>query len=155
VEKLTELGATKIMALETERCVRAGAQATSDNKLKRWHAIAKAAALQCERALIPDVVAAQSLPQLLEKMQAEDTRILICAERSQAQSLSTLLANDNSLPDSPSLVVLVGPEGGFTENEFKMVEQAGAQSVTLGKRILRSETAAVYAASLIVGCLDK
>jgi 16S rRNA (uracil1498-N3)-methyltransferase len=69
--------------------------------------------------------------------------------------LADLLANQSDKIKSASLVVLVGPEGGFTENEFKFAQDAGVEPVTLGKRILRSETAAVYAASLIIGCLDK
>jgi 16S rRNA (uracil1498-N3)-methyltransferase len=199
IEKLTELGVIEIVPIESERSVvqvseKSSKQSAEEQKLKRWSTIAKEAAEQCERAVIPRVVWPVKLDKFLQEAQSRYGNLIICAERKDAQSLSSLLANPTSLaaiagrpspapggtgaspappstraagtdptqatstaspPTGPSLVVLVGPEGGFTENEFDRAEKAGAMPVTLGQRILRSETAAVYAASLIIGCLDK
>ncbi|HEY9718487.1 MAG TPA: RsmE family RNA methyltransferase [Trichormus sp.] len=199
IEKLTELGVTEIIPIESERSVvqvseKSSKPSAEEQKLKRWSAIAREAAEQCERALIPKVVWPVKLEKFLQDYRSRSGGLVICAERKQAQSLPALLANPASRaamaahsspaaggtdsgqapapkgPGSadsaqapstattsrePSLVVLIGPEGGFTENEFDLAEKAGAMPVTLGKRILRSETAAVYAASLIIGCLDK
>jgi len=160
IEKLTELGANEIVVIETKRSVvqvseKSSSASGREQKLKRWHAIAREAAEQCERGLIPEVVWPVSLERFLEEGSSQYGRLLICAERSGAQPLSALLANSEVDLAEASLAVLVGPAGGFTENEFEQAEKAGAQPVTLGKRILRSETAAVYAASLITGCLDK
>ncbi|HEY9774172.1 MAG TPA: 16S rRNA (uracil(1498)-N(3))-methyltransferase [Planktothrix sp.] len=155
IEKLTELGAAEIIAMETERSMRAGDREAKESKLKRWQAIAKEASQQCERALIPDVVAAQPFATTLDLLRQRGDRILIAAERKDARTLLALLANSDRNDTVASLAVLIGPEGGFTEDEFKMAEDAGAEPIALGKRILRSETAAIYAASLITGCLDK
>jgi 16S rRNA (uracil1498-N3)-methyltransferase len=199
IEKLTELGVTEIVPIECERSVvqvseKSSKQPAEEQKLKRWSAIAREAAEQCERALIPKVVWPVKLETFLQEARSRYGSVIICAERKDAQSLPALLANpasraatagessptaggieegqaplstESADADSaqapstaatsakPSLVVLVGPEGGFTEIEFDLAEKAGAMPVTLGRRILRSETAAVYAASLIIGCLDK
>jgi len=150
----------KIVPIDTERSlVKLTAEgATKDgesSKLVRWRAIVREAAEQCERAMIPDVVCPVRLLDYLEQSCKSGFTTLICAERKGAQTLSNLLASETLKKPAPSLVVLIGPEGGFAENEFRKAEELDVVPVSLGKRILRSETAAVYAASLLMGHLDR
>jgi 16S rRNA (uracil1498-N3)-methyltransferase len=158
IEKLTEVGVSKIVPIETQRSLvkhhEAGGNG-SQPKLDRWRAIAREAAEQCERGLIPDVVLPTKLEKIIQDARDNKVHMLICAERSGAPALADLLAKGGVVLSEASLVVLIGPEGGFTESEIEQAINAGAKPITLGKRILRSETAAVYATSLLVGHLDK
>jgi 16S rRNA (uracil1498-N3)-methyltransferase len=173
IEKLTEIGVAKIVPIMTARSVvryEAGQPEEFSGKLKRWQAIAREAAEQCERGLIPDMVRPVALDKFLTERKSVKEELIIGAERSGARGLAELLASGEirhffrqaSPDDSPaanhdaaSLVVLVGPEGGLTRGEFELAFATGAKPVTLGKRILRTETAALYAASLLIGHLDK
>lgn len=147
VEKLTELGVRKIVALIVERSVALG-----DNS-DRWHAIAKEAAEQCERALIPNVVAPTTLVDFLGGgFKDINEAAIILAERSNAMTLPAVLCNLAPRPNKISIIV--GAEGGFTANELQLAQDAGAHAVFLGARILRAETAAIYAVSITVSTLD-
>lgn len=149
IEKLTELGVSSIVPLATRRSVVLPGGGI-EQKLKRWQTIMREAAEQCERGVVPDIVSPLAFTEFIERLPAGDTTF-ICAERINAQPLSSALHAANQ---TASLVVLVGPEGGWTEEELKLAETAGAKPVTLGARILRSETAAIHAASLIAGATD-
>jgi 16S rRNA (uracil1498-N3)-methyltransferase len=105
--------------------------------------------------MIPDVVRPQPLAALLEDAKNAGDVAILCAERSGAQPLSALLASGSLTEGTPSLVVLIGPEGGFSENEFMIAGKLGVIQVSLGKRILRSETAAVYASALLISHFDR
>lgn len=161
IEKLTELGVSKIVPLIAERSVakigRAGRKERAregipnepaSGKASRWQKIAREAAEQCERPTIPQVVKPLTLEEILsetgERMNAVK---LMLSERSQAAHLKDILCN---LPAPPeSVLVVVGPEGGFSEREFALASESNIRFATLGKRILRSETAAICSASLI------
>ena len=171
IEKLTEIGAHEIVPLETSRSLSrlaqddktdaqtgrakreakgdAKAQASMTAKLERWTAIARESAEQSERAMIPNMVRPHTMKDLLAKHKQAGSEIIICAERKSAEPLSRLLTSKMVSPPQVPLVVLVGPEGGFTDEEFQLAEDAGAVRISLGKRVLRSETAAVYTAALL------
>jgi 16S rRNA (uracil1498-N3)-methyltransferase len=150
LEKLTELGATSIVPLLVQHSV------ARDGKLSRWQNIVKEAAEQCERAFVPDIWAPIPIEAYLKRLVTDepDSTIFICAERAKAMTLPVVLCNQSVLPPH-KISVIVGAEGGFTEEELKMAEDLGVVPVTLGSRILRAETAAIYALSLIASCLEQ
>jgi 16S rRNA (uracil1498-N3)-methyltransferase len=177
LEKLTELGVSNIVPLLPERGVvrpgganEKGRDSRTDNKLTRWKTIVREAAEQCERAIPPVVsVPVQSLI-YLSSPNAETEHIrYICLERSDAPLLVNAL--QNSLSDATGgainktaianrfgiesiSIVVVGPEGGFTSDETSTAESHGWKPVSLGSRILRSETAALCAMAQIASVLD-
>lgn len=137
LEKAVELGVSEIVPLQTTR--------TEKGRLKRQRAenILVAAMKQCGRSCLPVLAESQSLTDLLSHSSAD--RHLLCHE--QVDTSHTLAAALSQTPTSRSLCVLVGPEGGFTEDEVEAALQAGAELVSLGPRRLRAETAAIVAAA--------
>ena len=182
IEKLTELGVSRIIPLATQRSVvkiedqtrvrptgvrgsAAGAPLPEvpfqdapgkrcQAKLSRWRSIAKEAAEQCERLTIPHVVAPEKLADLLvQKREGEDLIVFMLAERSSSPHLLDFLGNHSDAPQKA--LIVVGPEGGFTEEELHLASESNLTLVSLGSRILRSETAAIYATSLIASFWNK
>ena len=152
VEKLTELGVSTVIPIVSEHTV---VRHKSEGKLTRWQSIARESSEQCERATIPQVVSPIELEQLLSDQdklhKTNSTLALICAERRGAPPLHDLLhiqAADKRTPQN--ILVIVGPEGGLTEREIALATRKSYQAVSLGPRILRSETAAIYAVGQII-----
>jgi len=156
LEKLTEVGATTIVPIVLERTVvqLPGADKTDgnlSNKRQRWVAIAREAAQQCERALIPDVVSPQKFADFVKTYGNGAAAKFIAAERTLAPPLVDV--SDN-ISDT-SICIAIGAEGGFTEEEIALSFTHGFAPVSLGKRILRAETAALYAATILLCRLDR
>lgn len=145
VEKGSELGLTTLVPLYTERTVVREALARTKTKLSRWHRIAEAAARQCGRRILLDVNPPQSLSEFCVAQQAARTKIM-CWEAEPRCGIRDVL--EAPLPTGP-VVVLIGPEGGWTEQEVAQARAHGFVTVSLGPRILRTETAAVTLISLI------
>ncbi len=142
VEKLVELGVAEIVPLVSERAV-AGASAA---KLERWRRIARAAAQQCGRSQIPAIGSPASFAQLLERS-AEFDRIILPWELAERVDLRERLPD--LVAGARSLLLVVGPEGGFSHDEVETARAAGAVPVSLGARILRTETAALVLLSIV------
>ena len=141
VQKATELGATHLVPVLTERSVVRLDDRQSERKLSHWRAIAVAACEQSGRNRPPQVLAALPLAQFLGADAGESTRLLL--------SPSSRLR----IPDVPkpvrAVTVLIGPEGGLTEEEQERAVAAGFIGVRLGPRVLRTETAAIAALALL------
>ncbi len=145
VQKSTELGVRSIIPVLSERTI-ARAQATRSTKqVERWQRIALEAAQQAERWEIPQVYGPHTF-EAYHRRGAEDLVRLILCERSQAMSLSSVV-----LPSEPAtgLALLVGPEGGWSPNEVEAAVAQGHIPVSLGDRILRAETAALAALTIV------
>lgn len=141
LQKATELGVSRIVPFESSRCV-VHAKGEKEKKQKeRWQSIVRSAAEQCKRNEIPCVDSIMSLRQLLSI--SADNRL--CAYEKADETAASLSACMNG----KSTLVMIGPEGGFSEEEISFFVANHVRSVTLGKRILRAETAAVYACSVI------
>jgi 16S rRNA (uracil1498-N3)-methyltransferase len=139
VEKCVELGVHQIIPLLTERTV--GKEA----KLERWRKIAKEAAEQSKRAIIPEIKSLSKFENVL-KLKTEFDLSLIPWELEQKTTLKQALTSNYSLPPSlSSILLLIGPEGGFSQSEVATAVKAGFVSVSLGPRILRTETAGLAA----------
>jgi 16S rRNA (uracil1498-N3)-methyltransferase len=135
IEKVTELGAGAVLPFYSRRSV---VQDIGDAKLERWRRIAKTAAQQCDRRDVPEVRAPATFEALLE-VYTEYDLVLMPWERAKSDPLRVLLPA--WLQRANRVLVVVGPEGGFTTDEADLAIAAGARLVSLGERILRSETA--------------
>ena len=156
LEKLTELGATEIVPLVTTRSV--GRQ----EKTTRWVSIVREASEQCERPLVPEILAPMAMKEYFAHLgNGPDATVFICVERSHESSpdkhctppLHMVLCNLRVLAPH-KISVIVGGEGGFTLDELETAQNAGAMPVSLGKLILRSETAAIYTLAVLMAVLD-
>jgi 16S rRNA (uracil1498-N3)-methyltransferase len=141
VQKATELGVTAIVPVLTERTVVKLDSKQSERKLAHWHGIAVAACEQSGRDKIPDIVAPLPLHEFLRAMDPQATRLLL-------SPTGTQRVNDLKAPER-KLVVLIGPEGGLSETEQRAAIGAGFFAVRMGPRVLRTETAAVAALTLL------
>ncbi len=143
VEKLTELGAARIVPLLSQRVV---AAASGANKRDRWRRLAKTAAQQCGRADIPQIDEPVPYDRLLQAFGQYDCVLFpweLCDGPPLRQSLPPLLERANTV------LVAIGPEGGFTHAEADAARTAGAHVVSLGRRIFRTETAALVVLAII------
>ena len=144
IQKAVELGAYSIVPVAMEHSVVRLDGAKADKKVERWQKIAEAAAKQSKRDIIPQVQAVQSVSQMLANNNCK-TKIIAyeCEDR---MSLKTALREAGQLDD---LLLIIGPEGGISEGELNKAREAGAIPVSLGRRILRAETAGLVAMSAI------
>jgi 16S rRNA (uracil1498-N3)-methyltransferase len=156
IQKTTELGVHEIVPIAAGRSVARLPAGDAAPRLARWEKIAQEAARQCGRADVPAIASPRSLAEAIasDGNQPEHLRLALW-EGSRGRPLRAALAGHPSAPVTVSL--LVGPEGGFAEEEIATAEHAGFEIVGLGPRILRVETAAVVAVALVqfaTGALD-
>jgi 16S rRNA (uracil1498-N3)-methyltransferase len=141
VQKATELGVSRLVPLLTERSVvRLDAQ-QADRKFNHWRAVAIAACEQCGRNRLPDVALPTQLRGFLRQAMGGGTRLLLSPE-------ATRRIEDIPRPEAGA-TVLIGPEGGLSDEEQQDAQAAGFTAVRLGPRILRTETAAIAAITLL------
>ena len=145
IQKATELGAYEIIAFPSARCVSKPDDKSLRKKLERWQKIAASAAEQSGRGRIPQVRVLPGYAAALEEA-AQSDKALLFYENEQAVTLKM------ALTQSPyeTVSLLTGPEGGLEEREVEQARAAGLQVCTLGKRILRCETAPLCALSAVM-----
>ena len=150
VRKATELGAARIVPLESERTVVHLEEDRSDRKLEKWQTAAIEAAKQCGNPFVPEILAVQRAAAFMEASKGYDLK-LIASLQPGAKPLKAVLAAYAAAHGRPPRKVLwlVGPEGDFTPAEMSLSKAAGFEPVTLGPLVLRCETAAVYALSVL------
>ncbi|RAU94202.1 16S rRNA (uracil(1498)-N(3))-methyltransferase [Paenibacillus sp. YN15] len=153
IQKCTELGADRFIPFLSKRTVVQYDEKKEAKRLERWAKIAKEAAEQAHRNRIPAIDGPVGWKRLLELAKETDLA-LFCYELESGFALRELLAKQLAVPSAdgrrPRILVMVGPEGGFTEQEAAEAEAAGCRSISLGKRILRTETAAMAALTCIM-----
>ncbi len=145
IQKATELGAYEIVAFPSSRCVSRPDEKSLAKKLERWQKIAASAAEQSGRGLVPKVMTLNSYKAALERA-AQADKALLFYENEQATTLKMAL----SAGEYHSVSLLTGPEGGFEMSEVEQAAKAGLQVCTLGKRILRCETAPLCALNAVM-----
>lgn len=146
LQKCTEIGADKFLIMETMRSVPRIAPAKLPARLERWRAIVREAAEQSGRARMPTVEGILSFENALAR--AKNSNVGIIAWECERET--GLISEMPSIRSAQSVAYLVGPEGGFTEEEVTMARAGGIIPVSLGSRILRTETAAIVGAALII-----
>lgn len=150
LQKGTELGVSRFLPVVTQRSIVRKPAMIAKKKMTRWRRIIREATEQSRRGRIPQLSPVVTLGAALEEA-AEASLTLIPWE--QASQVSLAAAIPNPRPDS--VVLFIGPEGGFTEEEVARGRQYGAIPVTLGPRILRSETAAIVSVALVLHQLQE
>lgn len=138
IQKAVELGAFQVIPVAMKRCVVKLDEKKADAKIKRWQGIAEAAAKQSKRGVIPTVAPAMSYPQAV-KMASEMDLKLVPYELAEGMEQTKRLIE--SVRSGQQIAIFIGPEGGFDPEEIRIATEAGIQPITLGKRILRTETA--------------
>ncbi|MFB4330741.1 RsmE family RNA methyltransferase [Paenibacillus sp. CR_12] len=149
IQKCTEIGAVSFVPFLSERTIVQYDAKKEGKRLERWRKIAKEAAEQAHRNRIPSVEQPLTWKNLLAAFSGYDA-VYFCYEKEQGSQLRDVLKPfaEQALRESAkpaSLLLVVGPEGGFTEEECRAAEAAGAVAVGLGRRILRCETAGMTA----------
>jgi 16S rRNA (uracil1498-N3)-methyltransferase len=139
VQKATEMGVSRIVPLSTERCEVRLKGDREDKRLSHWRSVAISAAEQCGRARVPDILPVMNITEWLEYSQRCDLRLVL--HHRTEKSL-------NSLSKPNSIALMIGPEGGLSADEITQAEKSGFLPVSLGPRVLRTETAPVAAMAL-------
>jgi 16S rRNA (uracil1498-N3)-methyltransferase len=147
IQKCTEIGASAFIPFTSTHTVVQYDPKQIAKRMERWQKIAKEAAEQAHRSVIPKVHNIHSWKQLMSMTQEVGCR-LFCYEKPSAKSLKLVLS-ENRVNLKHPILVMVGPEGGFSDQEAADAEAAGWTAVSLGARILRTETAAMLA----LGCV--
>jgi 16S rRNA (uracil1498-N3)-methyltransferase len=155
VRKATELGAAAVVPLESERTLVRLADDRSERKIEKWRTAAIEAAKQCGNPWLPEIVPVQKAAAFMESARGYDLK-LIASLRPGAQSLRPALAAFRAAAPARaagakpwSVLWLIGPEGDFTPAELNLAQSCGFVGITLGPLVLRCETAAVYALSVL------
>lgn len=146
IQKCSELGVYEIVPVELKRCVVKLDGKDKLKKIERWQKIAEVAAKQSLRNDILEVHKIVSFNEMLEKFKEFD--YVIMAYEKEDNSLKNVIKNITDL--NSKIAVVIGPEGGIDEVEAEKIVEAGAKSVSLGKRILRTETAPVAISAIIM-----
>ena len=150
-QKATELGVKRIVLLTSERCIIKWEDKEVSKKIDRLNKIAKEASEQSHRLVIPEIVGVYPLSNIPTTLLAKTNLFAYEKEAGKTEKLYEILNTTRG-----DISILVGPEGGFSEKEADMITRKyNFIPVSLGKRILRSETAAIYALSVISYSLEK
>ncbi len=145
IQKAVELGVYGIIPTEMNRCVVKLDDKKKKNKVTRWQAIAESAAKQSKRNAIPEVFDVLSYQEMLKK--AKELDLLLVPYENRDGMTATVNAL-SKIKDGMSVGILIGPEGGFEESEVNCAIDMGGEVISLGKRILRTETAAITAVGM-------
>ncbi len=137
IQKTTELGVTRIVPCKMARCVSKPDDKQLHKKVERWQKIAESAAKQSGRGIIPEVADAVTFAEAVDQMQTADMAFAPF-ECERTVSIRELLEN---AAEVKTAAFIIGPEGGFDPSEIEKISELGIPTVTLGKRILRTETA--------------
>ncbi len=146
MQKITELGASKFILFESKYCdVKA-----NTNKRERMDKVSISAAKQCGRSSIVLSCGILNISEICEKIKSYD-KFFVAYEMADGKSLFECLKTSNKLNN---IALMIGAEGGFSADEIEKLKDAGAEIVTLGRRILRTETASIAGTALIMQMLD-
>lgn len=140
IQKCVELGVEGIVPVEMNRCVVKLDDKKKKSKVARWQSIAESAAKQSKRSIIPEISDVLSFGQAIEKAKELDVFLVPYESKDGMNSTKEALSE---IKKGFTVGILIGPEGGFDEKEIENAEAAGGKIISLGKRILRTETAAI------------
>lgn len=152
IQKAVELGVHEIIPVETKHCVVKLDAKKAKAKTERWQAIAEAAAKQSKRRIVPVVAEPVSFSEALKKAEHMEVRLI---PYELAEGMDKTKEIIGALPENADIAVFIGPEGGFDETEIEKAVGCGLTPITLGKRILRTETAGFTVMAWIMYRLEK
>ena len=155
IQKSVELGVYDITQLQMKRCVVKLNEKDKAKKIQRWQKISEVAAKQCGRNIIPKINNIVNVKEVCNLCNEYDI-VLIAYENEKENTLKKELKNLKKLDkEEIKVAVIIGPEGGIAPEEIEMFEENGAKIITLGNRILRTETVALSVLSIIMYELEK
>ena len=150
IQKSVELGANEITPVEMKRSVSKIEEKSKSKKLERWQKISEVAAKQCGRDTIPKINSITSIKNICNLISEYDI-VLLAYENEENNTLKNeLLKIKNNKKENLKIGIIIGPEGGLDTEEVQKLKENGAKVVTLGKRILRTETVAFTMISIIM-----
>lgn len=138
VQKAVELGVHQIIPMATKRAIVKLDEKKAKNKIERWQGIAEAAAKQSKRRVIPQISQVMSMKEAVALAKDMDVKII---PYELAEGMAETKKIIENIRPGQSVAIFIGPEGGFEDNEIQAALENGIQPITLGKRILRTETA--------------
>lgn len=147
IQKAVELGVSEIIPVKTKRVVVKIEEKKQASKVARWNAIAESAAKQSKRSIIPKVSEPKSIDNALEIVKDFGVKLIPYENADGIEKTRKIL---NGMDKTKNIAVFIGPEGGFEEEEVKKINKSGFEVITLGKRILRTETAGLALLSNIM-----
>ena len=151
IQKAVELGAYEVIPVETRRCVVKLDGKKAAKKVDRWQQIAESAAKQSKRMLIPHVHEVITFKEALKYAESMDIRLIPYELAKGMPETKEILA---AIEPGQSIGIFIGPEGGFEEKEVEAAIEGGAKPITLGRRILRTETAGLAILSVLMFQLE-
>ena len=149
IQKGTELGVSKFIPVAFKRSIVKLSGKDEQKKIERWQKIAEVASKQSHRDLVPEIASVISVKNICQLVPEYDIMLLAYEEETK-HSIKQELLNIKHTKENLRIAVVIGPEGGIEQEEVCELEKAGARSVSLGKRILRTETVALQVASIIM-----
>lgn len=152
IQKSVELGAYDITPVEMKRCIVKLNEKDKEKKIQRWQKIAEVAAKQCKRDIIPKINNITNVKLICNIIQNYDI-ILVAYEKEKERTLKSELKKIKEY-NQKNIGIIIGPEGGLDEDDVKLLEESGAKVITLGNRILRTETVALNVLSNIMYKLE-
>ncbi|MBQ7429643.1 MAG: 16S rRNA (uracil(1498)-N(3))-methyltransferase [Butyrivibrio sp.] len=138
IQKCVELGVYQVIPVSTKRSIVKLDEKKAESKIKRWQSISEAAAKQSKRRIIPEVSKPVTMKQAVEMAKEMDVRLI---PYELAEGMDKTREIINSIEPGQSVAIFIGPEGGFDDKEIELCRENGIEPITLGKRILRTETA--------------
>lgn len=157
IQKCTELGVSRIVPVEMARCVVKLDAKKEGAKIKRWYGVAESAAKQSKRMIVPEISGVMKYKAAIEEAGAADLAIVpyeAAGTLDGAEGMAFTRKLIGGMKPGQRCAVFIGPEGGFAEEEIAYALEKGVQPVTLGKRILRTETAGMFVLSAIGYALE-
>ena len=150
IQKSVELGVNKIVPVDMKRCVVKLKDKDQIKKVERWQKISEVASKQCGRGIIPKIGQVMKIKEILNSIEEYDA-VLVAYEKEENNYLKIELDKlKNVEKDKKKIAIVIGPEGGLEEGEVKQLQENGAKVITLGKRILRTETVALNMISILM-----
>ena len=151
VQKAVELGVAEIVPVAMKRCVVKLDAKKAAKKVSRWNTIALSAAKQAKRGIIPEVREVRNFKDILEEVQDIEFMLVPYEEAKGMQASKELI----SQAKGKKSIGIIGPEGGFEKEEIEQLKAAGGQTMSLGKRILRTETAGMTVLSILMFTIEE
>ena len=150
IQKAVELGVYDIEPVEMKRCVVKLDEKDKPKKISRWQKISEVAAKQCGRDIIPQIKNIINLKNICNLIEKYDI-VLVAYENEKNNTLKNEIEKlKNNKKENKKIGIIIGPEGGLEKSEVEFLNQNGAKIITLGKRILRTETASLNILSILM-----
>lgn len=151
IQKCVELGVYEIIPVEMKRCIAKLEDKKVSSRVARWQGISEAAAKQSKRTIIPEILPPMSFADAVKKAAECDVKLVPYEMADGMEHTRELL---KAVQPGQSIAVFIGPEGGFDRSEIELARNNGFEIITLGKRILRTETAGMVILSALMMLLD-